>query len=509
LSSELERQILCGEKRASGILLHISSLPSKYGIGDFGPDAYRFTEFLVRTRQSYWQVLPLNPSAPVKNNYSPYYSSSAFAGNIFFISPELLYREGFLAGKDVRNRPSFSEARVSYRLVGSYKKKLFDKAYERFEHSTKVSDYERFCEENKSWLEDYATFVALHQHFNGRSWIKWPAELREHKRSALKPVKTKLAYVINREKFLQYVFFKQWRALKNYCNERDIKLIGDISFYVAYESSDVWANPGLFKLTKGRKPRFIAGVPPDLFSRNGQLWNSPVYDWRALGNTGYQWWLGRIRYTLNLFDIVRLDHFRGFVAYWQVPAGHKTAVKGKWVGGPKESFFNTLFKQISPSYFIAEDLGYITSDVRKLIEKFHLAGTKVLLFAFDKNPATNPHCPDNYVKNTVVYTGTHDSNTVKGWFKNEACSKQKRRLFDYTGHKVPAGQVHWEFIRLAMSSVSNTVIIPMQDVLGLGQQARMNKPSTVKDNWRWRLTPHQSNINCEKLAKMTEIYGRC
>jgi 4-alpha-glucanotransferase len=497
------------KKRASGILLHITSLPSKYGIGDFGPEAYRFADFLARARQSYWQVLPLNPPSFARNPHSPYNCLSAFAGNTLLISPELLYRQGFLTRKDIQDRPAFPEAQMDYRFVTSYKAKLLNAAFERFKGMPEEADYKSFCLENEAWLEDYAEFTAMHQHFRNRLWCNWPAELRDRKKHALKSMKTQLQPVIEREKFLQYLFYSQWFSLKHYCNKHGIEIIGDIPIYVAYESSDVWSHPEIFKLTRTKKPRVIAGVPPDFFSRTGQLWGNPIYDWKVLRNAGYSWWIRRIKHNLSLFDIVRIDHFRGFIAYWQIPAGSKTAVNGRWVGGPKEDFFNTLFKHFPSLPAIAEDLGYITSDVRAFIEKFQLACMRVLLFAFDGDSATNPHYPHNHVKNSVVYTGTHDNNTVKGWFKKEAKPEQRRKLFGYIGRKVSADRVSWELVRLAMSSVGDATIIPMQDVLGLGEQARMNKPATIRGNWRWRLRPGQIAPSIgKKLAKLTEVYGR-
>ena len=496
------------KKRAAGVLLHISSLPSEYGIGDFGPSAYKFVDFLVQSAQTYWQILPLNPLMPVDENYSPYNGASVFAGNTLFISPQLLYRQGLINKNDIRNKPAFPETRVNYRLVASFKNKLFDIAYENFERCGKPPAYQQFCTENKSWLEDYSIFVSLHRHFHNQSWLKWPTELREHKKSALKSVRTQLAQSINRDKFLQYIFLKQWQDLKNYCQEHNISVIGDIPFYVAFESSDVWTNPGIFKLTKERKLRFVAGVPPDAFSRTGQLWNNPVYDWNILKKTGYQWWLARIRHNLNLFDIVRLDHFRGFAAYWQIPAGRRDAIKGKWIIGPREDFLKKIFARFPVSSFIAEDLGRITGDVRELMKKSQLAGTRVLLFAFGKNPESS-HCPQNYLGNSVVYTGTHDNNTIRGWFGNEADAEQKKKLFDFLGGRVSASQLHWQLIRLAACSVCDTVIVPMQDILGLGEEARMNRPATIKDNWQWRLSGKALKPSIAKrLRKLTETYGR-
>ncbi len=501
-------------KRAAGILLHISSLPSDFGIGDFGPCAYRFADFLARAGQSYWQVLPLNPPAPVRNNFSPYNSSSAFAGNTLFISPQLLYKQGLLDKKDIRNKPAFPELRVNYRVVAAYKEKLFNLAYEHFKNNSKpvvslVEPYERFCADNKFWLNDYAIFTAVCRSLHNRLWSKWPAELRDHKTSALKAVKTQLADAINREKFLQFVFFEQWRDLKEYCHKLGIALIGDIPFYVAYESADVWSHPEIFKLTRAKSPRFVAGVPPDMFSRTGQLWNNPVYDWSALEKTGYRWWLTRFEHNLNLFDIVRLDHFRGFAAYWQIPAGSRSAAGGKWVTGPGENFFEKVFSRFPVSAFFAEDLGRITPDVRALRDKFNLAGTKVLQSGFGKNFETSTHNPRNLIKNSVLFTGTHDNNTIKAWFNNEADAEQKKRLFDCLGNKVSAKKVNWALIKLAFGSASDTVIIPMQDILGLGKESRMNRPATIKGNWQWRLTGGKLTSQIAgKLKRLTETCGR-
>lgn len=495
--------------RASGILLHITSLPSEYGIGDLGPCAYKFADFLSQAGQSYWQVLPIN-QIDSQGSFSPYNCLSAFAGNTLLISPELLIREGLLTGKDVQDRPLFSKTKVDYRRVKSFKERLLRIAYERFKKiAAQKMQYRKFCSDSRDWLADYALFMAIRQNFRPGLWSAWQRQLRDRKADALEDVKMKLADSINREKFQQYIFFKQWFDLRNYCNAHGIRLIGDIPIYVLHDSADVWAYPEFFKLTKTKEPRFAGGVPPDFFSRTGQLWGNPVYDWKALKQTDYRWWLRRIGHNLSLFDIVRIDHFRGFVGYWQVPAGSKTAKKGKWVRGPKEHFLNKLFERFPSSRFIAEDLGYITDEVNFLIEKFRLTRMKILMFGFNRDASKNPHHPCNYVENSVVYTGTHDNNTVKGWFENETDAAQRKRLFDYIGHGVSTGRIHWEFIKMAMRAVSDIAIIPLQDVLGLGQQARMNRPAAVKNNWRWRLAPQQMRPAIfKKLAKMTEDYGR-
>jgi len=496
------------DKRASGVLLHVISLPSKYGIGDLGPEAYRFADFLVQAKQSHWQVLPLTPPMP-RPPYSPYNGLSAFAGNTLLISPELLHRQDLLTRKDIQDKPALSAVRVDYPSVISYKTKLLDIAFARFKVMSKRADFELFCLKNKDWLDTFATFVVLRRYFQSRSWCVWPEKLRDGKQDALKSVKLQLRDAIDKEKFLQYLFFKQWFSLKYYCNERGIQIIGDIPFYVSYDSADVWAHPEFFKLTGTKKARAVAGVPPDYFSRTGQLWGNPIYDWKSLSKTGYRWWIQRIRHNLTLFDVVRLDHFRAFVAYWQVPAGSKTAKGGKWVKGPGEKFFNRLLKHFPSRCFIAEDLGSITEDVRAIIEKFQLHSMKVLQFAFDGDSAANPHCLDNHVKNCVVYTGTHDNNTVRGWFQKEAKPKQKKRLFEYLGRKVPVSQVSWRMIALASSSVGELAIIPMQDILGLGRHGRMNRPATVKGNWCWRLRRGQVRAPIvRKLARLTQAYGR-
>jgi len=507
------------QKRASGLLLHITSLPSKYGIGDLGPQAYKFADFLSRAKQKFWQMLPLNPLTLRQNPYSPYNCTSAFAGNTLLISPDLLYQQGLLLREDLQDCPRFAKSKVEYPKVVSYKTKLLNAAYQRFKVSKRQSDYKRFCAENATWLDDFALFVALRQHFGHILWCDWPAKLRDRYKDTIKTARNNFAEAINREKFLQYMFFKQLASLKSHCKRLGIKLIGDIPIYVAYDSADVWSNPEIFKLTKAKKPRFIAGVPPDYFSKTGQLWSNPVYDWAALKDTRYRWWLERIGHNLKLFDMVRIDHFRGFFAYWQVPAGSSTAAGGKWVKCPYDDFFHTLFKRFSPQSIIAEDLGLITSDVKKFIEKHHLTGMRVLQFGFDGNLAKNPHFPANHIKNSIVYTGTHDNNTAAGWFAKDVTAAQKKILFACLGRKVSAHQINWELIKLAFASVSNLAIIPVQDILGLGESARMNRPATIKGNWQWRLNPGQLTPHTERsdgpaseiskrIAKLTQITGR-
>jgi len=521
-------------KRASGILMHITSLPSKYGIGDFGPAAYEFADFLKDAGQSFWQILPLNPACrsgrytTAKSRYSPYNCFSAFAGNPLMISPDLLYRDGLLRKDQITPLPTFPQSAVDYARVSSYKSELLNLAFEDFNRGSSLvarcsgHDFDEFCENNKFWLEDFATFVALSRQFrksaNG-GWCEWPSEIRDRSKQAIKSVRQQLQADIRRECFLQYVFYKQYFELKSYCGQKGIKIIGDMPIYVAYDSADVWAHPEVFKLTSAKKPKYVGGVPPDYFSRTGQLWGNPVYNWKYLEDTDFAWWMDRIRYNLQLYDLVRIDHFRGFCAYWQVPAGQKTAIGGRWVKAPKDKFFAALFKQIPSAPIFAEDLGYITPDVRRVIDKYNIPCMRVLQFGFacpersrrDGDPQKNPHHPANTSENCLLYTGTHDNNTTRGWFRDDATDGQKRRLSIYCGRRVSAENVHWEMIRLAMASPAKIAIIPMQDVLGLGTEARMNHPARARGNWLWRLPrsawSKRTGI-ARRMRKMAEFYRR-
>lgn len=496
--------------RGSGILLHLTSLPSDFGIGDLGPWAYRFVDFLAKAKQSYWQILPLNPIDPIYGN-SPYQSPSAFAGNPLLISPDLLVEDGLLLKKDIDSGLNFPAAKVAYELVITYKKEMLKLAFANFQKKKAADDYENFCQENSSWLFDFALFMALKSKFEGKPWYDWPEELRDRKPEALAAVQKEMdiAEQSKFEKFHQYIFFKQWRQIKGYCQENKVHIIGDLPIYVNYDSADVWSYPELFKLDENKKPYVVAGVPPDYFSETGQLWGNPIYNWDVMRKEGYAWWINRLNHILKLVDLVRIDHFRGFVAYWEVPAQEKTAVNGRWVEAPAMDFFSHLKEKYPTLPFIAEDLGIITPDVKEVMKHFQLPGMKVLLFAFGPDMATNPYLPHNFTPNCVAYTGTHDNNTIKGWLKKEALPEEQERLFKYLGRKVTADELPWELIRLLMMSVANTVIFPMQDILGLGAEARMNHPSTQKGNWEWQLLPEQINdLLAARLAEMTEIYGR-
>ena len=495
-------------ERGSGILCHLTSLPSRFGIGDMGPWAYRFADFLAETKQRYWQCLPLNPTDLEYFN-SPYHSNSAFACNPLLLSPESLFQHGFLGQQNPEPLPQLNETLVDYPSVVLFKNGLFEKAYRQFKKYPRPDDFTLFREEQNWWLDDFALFMALKSHYGGKPWSSWPQELRDRDRQALQSAKAELQEEHEKQEFLQYLFFKQWFALKAYCNQRGIQIIGDMPIYVVHDSAEVWVHPKLFHLDHEKMPSVVAGVPPDYFSETGQLWGNPVYRWDALMQTGYDWWIRRVGHNLSLFDLVRVDHFRGFVAFWEIPAREKTAIHGRWVTAPGRDFFQFLSKEFPRLPIIAEDLGIITQDVWEVMNHFDFPGMKVLLFAFGEGLPTNPYAPHNHVKNCVVYSGTHDNNTVRGWFENEASREDKRRLSQYLGREVPAANVHLEVIRLAMMSVANTAIIPMQDILGLGGEARMNKPARKPGNWRWRLKQDQLTDSIKmQIREMTEIYGR-
>ncbi len=497
------------ETRSGGILLHVTSLPSRFGIGDLGPGAYRFIDFLARSRQHYWQVLPIT-TANYGCGCSPYNSVSAFALNNYLISPELMVQEGFLRRSDLRSAPRFPVSSIDFQRAIEYKDALFGVAFDRFRQTRKrKAGFARFTHESRKWLDDFALFSAIKYQQRGRPWIEWPEQLRQRDRKALAWTKKTLSSRIEQEKFLQYVCWKQWRDLRSRCRSSNIRIIGDVPIYVDFDSVDIWANPGIFKLDRYHKPLYVSGVPPDYFSDTGQLWGNPVYDWKALERTGFEWWQDRMEHAMSFFDYLRLDHFRGFVAFWQVPAGARTAKRGKWVKAPAGRFLSALRSRLHGLPLIAEDLGVITPDVREMMHRFRLPGMKVLVFAFGDGDSRNPYLPHNHTVDSVVYTGTHDNNTVRGWFEQDSPGKEKERLSVYLGKRPNGRSVHMDLIRLAMASVANTAIIPMQDILGLGARARMNHPGTVGRNWRWRLSRSQmSTAVADRLARMTNTYGR-
>jgi len=494
--------------RGSGILLHITSLPSEYGIGDFGPTAYRFVDALAQARQHYWQILPLNPTQ-TEYASSPYSSPSAFGMNTLLISPDMLVRDGFLRRADLEPAPEFPEGWTAYEAVAWYKGRLFSVAYERFLHSGPERGYEVFCDENALWLDDHALFVALKAHFRGQEWNRWPEAIRGRQPEALEDMRRRLADKIRKETLLQYLAARQWSALHRYCADRGIQVIGDIPIYVAYDSVDVWQNPGIFKLDDNLRPTVVAGVPPDMFSRTGQLWGNPVYDWPLLRDRGYDWWVRRVARAGELYDLFRIDHFRAFANYYEIPATDTTAENGTWVDGPGTDFFEVLARRFPCFAIVAEDLGANTPAVQELLDRFGFPGMKILLFAFGAGLPRSAHAPHNYVPDLICYTGTHDNNTAKGWFEEEASEEDKQRFFAYIGREVAADEVHRELVRLAMTSVARASIIPVQDLLGLSAAARMNYPSTTSGNWEWRMTPVEfAGAPFEWLRNLTVLSGR-
>jgi 4-alpha-glucanotransferase len=498
------------DKRSSGILLHITSLPSPFGIGDMGGEAFKFVDFLVETEQTYWQVLPLNPVSLISGS-SPYASFSAFAGNTLLISPEGLLQMNLLQQDDIDNYPKLTEDSVNYGRVLTEKKRLYGRAFHQFiNHREKYQhDYSEFCQQNAEWLNDFALFMAFKDHFQDSDWGAWAKEIKDRQAGAIEKLHKQLEREVEYQKFMQFIFFKQWNALKKYCNERGIQIIGDIPYYVNYDSAEVWKNPELFKLDSDKRPTHVAGVPPDYFSSTGQLWGNPVYNWSKMKERNYQWWINRIEQNLKLYDIIRIDHFRGFLAYWEVPASESTAINGQWVTVSGEDIFKTFKKAFPHLPILAEDLGVITDDVRELMQKFELPGMKILVFAFDDSLPRNPYAPHNHIRNCVVYTGTHDNNTVRGWYKEETSDQDKSRISEYLGRELLEHQINWEFIRMAMMSVANMVIFPLQDVLGLDSSDRMNRPATLDGNWKWRMKTDQITAHVrEKLKQMTYLFNR-
>jgi 4-alpha-glucanotransferase len=493
--------------RSSGILLHPSSFPSRFGIGDLGSEAYRFIDFLKNTYQQYWQVLPLGPTG---YGNSPYMCYSAMAGNYFLISLEKLADEGFLAEEDFANLPEFPSEKVDFEQVIPIKVNLLIKACENFKNHASPDQrqaFQYFCKTKGYWLDNYALFMALKDSRNNSSWYTWEPELAKRDPEALAKIERELTEEIFYYKFVEYEFFRQWSELKNYANQNGIEIIGDIPIYVAHDSADVWSNPEIFALDQETGlVALMAGVPPDYFSATGQLWGNPVYNWEELEKQDFKWWVQRFEAMLDYVDIIRIDHFRGFEAYWAVPQGEETAVNGKWIEAPGTALFDVIKQTLGKLPIMAEDLGIITPEVEALRDRFAFPGMKVLHFAFGSD-AGNDFLPFNYPRNAVVYTGTHDNDTTVGWF-DSANDQEKQNLLLYLGSVSPDG-INWDLIRLALSSIANQAIIPLQDVLGLGTQARMNYPSTGEGNWIWRyrgedLTEELS----DRLKNLTKVYGR-
>ncbi len=476
--------------RSAGVLLHVTSLPGWGGIGDLGPAAYDFTDRLAAAGWKYWQVLPLHPTEP-RFDSSPYHSTSAFAGNPKFISPEILC-ELEVGSWPEGDNPRFQDLGfVHFQEVITKKRKTLQKAFQVFQQKRSPDAFQEFCQGQSSWLEDYALFSALKSRFRGRSWPAWPAALRDREPEALERARQEEQNTLQQIRFLQYVFYLQWQRLRAYALQRGVHFFGDMPIYVTYDSADVWSNPHLFQLDHKKRPTHIAGVPPDYFSAGGQLWGNPLYQWDNMQDRQFDWWISRLRHTLEYVDLVRIDHFRGLVGYWSVPAGSKSARPGRWVKAPAREFLSQVRKIFPDLPLIAEDLGSITSEVIEIREQFQLPGMKVLQFAFDRDDPAHPFLPHNYEQRTVAYTGTHDNNTSRGWFEWEADPAARKRVERYLGRKVSSQQVAWEMVRLVMASPAALSVIPLQDLLGLGQEARMNFPGRKRGNWKWQLTREQ------------------
>ena len=494
--------------RAGGILMHITSLPSPFGIGDIGPAAWRFVDWLAESNQRYWQILPLNPTSP-EYDHSPYQSISAFAANPLLISPALLARDGLLDREDLQGFPGQSGTRVEFNPVVEFKSRLLSNACDRFREKGLSAGFRAFCARENGWLDDFTLFRVLKEAFGKTAWHQWPEPVRMHHPDALNEVRHTLADRIENEKILQYLFARQWQALRGWCRRKNVRIIGDLPIYVQHDSADVWAHPHLFKLDDHGNPVSVSGVPPDYFSETGQLWGSPIYRWDVMEQQGFDWWVDRIARNLELFEIIRIDHFRGLVAFWEVAAGETTAIHGEWRPAPVWAFLNRLRNRFPFMPFIAEDLGTITADVREVIGHFGLPGMRVLQFGMDGGLPGNPHAPHNYPRHCIAYTGTHDNNTSRGWFEKEADEEMKNRLMRYAGCRFSPERAHETMIRLVMGSVADTAIFPVQDILGLGEDARMNRPGLGNGNWRWRLNDTRGLNRVRKgLADWMWMYGR-
>lgn len=493
--------------RASGVLLHVTSLPSPYGIGDLGPSAVRWIEMLHEAGQRWWQALPLGPTG---YGNSPYQPLSSFAGNELLISPDWLIEDGMVRKDDCVTSVS-SDAAIDYETVIPFKRRLVETAWNNFNAARcpeLAAAFDKFCGEQAHWLDDYALFRALKVRYIDAPWQQWPVDLRRRAPAAIATVQRELAVQMQVHRFAQFLLFRQGARLRQHARANGVQLIGDAPFYVSLDSSDVWGNPELFLLDEQFRPRFVAGVPPDYFSPSGQLWGNPVYNWEALRRTGYRWCIDRFRAILSHVDLIRLDHFRGFAAAWHVPADATSAQSGHWAPGPGADFFNAVKKGLGETPFLAEDLGLITPDVSALLDQFKLPGTRVLQFAFDGH-SDNPHLPDNVTPNTVIYTGTHDNPPSRAWYQ-ELPGDDRANLWRY--HSLPSGDEHdvaWSLIRLAWSSAAALAIAPLQDLFNLGPEARMNFPGRADGNWRWRCSEELLHgLPLHRLFCLTQLSGR-
>ena len=504
--SSAVRSLFPPDYRASGLLLHITSLPSPYGIGDLGPAAYTWIDRLADADQTWWQALPLGPTG---YGNSPYQCLSSFAGNGLMISPDFLIEDGLLEPDECRG--AFSSTTIDYDVVVPFKHRLLKLAWARFRAGARkdlIPAYEQFCQQRADWLEDYALFRALKQRFNGDHYLQWPQPLVERERSALEEARRTLADEIDHVRLAQFLLNRQAKRLKEYAHTKGVRLIGDLPFFVSPDSSDVWADPEYFLLDQHHRPQVVAGVPPDYFSSDGQLWGNPIYNWDILRCTGYVWWIDRLRALLAHVDIVRLDHFRAFAAAWHVPAGAQTAKNGDWVAGPGPDLFKAVHAELGNLPFIAEDLGVITPDVSALRDGLEIPGTRVLQFGFEGD-LDNPHLPHNYPHNSVVYTGTHDNATTREWYEGLTVREQRQVLGYLNRSELEVRDAAPELLRVAWSSPAGLAVAPLQDLLNLGREGRMNVPGSAEGNWRWRATWHMlSAWNFQWLKDLTTISNR-
>lgn len=489
--------------RECGILLPIFSLPSDYGIGCFSKEAYEFVDQLCKAGQKKWQILPLGPTG---YGDSPYQSFSTFAGNPYFIDLDQLKEEGLLTSEDLENVDfGKDEGSIDYEKLYNVRYKVLAKAFERF---VPDQEYEDYIRENAFWLDDYSLFMAEKDEHDGKPWSEWEEALKHREEHTLLEEKERLKKECAFYTFQQYLFRKQWNRLHNYANEKGIEIIGDIPIYVALDSADTWANPELFQFNEKKEPIAVAGCPVDGFSATGQLWGNPLYNWPYHKETGYAWWIRRISYTLHMYDVLRVDHFRGFDEYYAIPSKDKTAEFGHWEKGPGMELFNVLKQAIGEQNIIAEDLGYMTESVKQLVEDSGFPGMKVLQFAFDSREESD-YLPHNYSKNCVVYTGTHDNDTIQGWYDSLDDHDREFALRYMDNKRTPRNELHFDFIRMAMASVADLCIIPMQDYLGLGKEARINTPSILGDNWKWRLKKGEiTDIVIGRIREMSQLYSR-
>lgn len=497
-------------ERSAGVIMHIASLPGKFGIGTFGKEAYEYVEFLYKSGMRYWQILPLGQTG---YGDSPYQSFSAFAGNPYFIDFDILKDEGILSKAEYINENyGDNEEYIDYGLLFNIKYIVLRRAYENFKksHNFLLKEYfESFKEENNWWLDNYSLYMAVKGKFNLASWQEWDDDIKKRRPEAIELYRNELSDEIEFWSFIQFLFFKQWNELKSYANEKGIKIIGDMPIYVAEDSADVWSNPEAYLIYEETlKPISIAGCPPDAFSETGQLWGNPLYDWNYMEKTGYKWWIKRVEESLKLYDVVRIDHFRGFESYWEIPYGDTTAINGEWVKGPGIKLFNAIKESLGEINVIAEDLGFLTKEVKEFLEETGFPGMKVLQFAFDEREESN-YLPHTYTNNCIAYTGTHDNDTFRGWFELTGNKSDVKYCKEYLALTEEEGY-NWGFIRGAWASVADVSIALMQDFLNLGNETRVNFPSTLGGNWKWRIKEGSYNTElADKIYKYTKMYGRC